>query len=129
MVKNGLFLTTDSSICAPLTHVKVKDIIDQSSKVRNAPLIYNLFDPGTTQLILNMPLQPLVTEDKLIWKGEKNGNYLVCSAYRMCVSDIVDNSHLYVPGHWNLVWKLKVPPKIKNLIWRVSWMFSNSNSL
>jgi len=35
------------------------------------------------------------------------------------VSEIADNSHLDVPGRWNLVWKLKVPPKIKNFLWHV----------
>jgi len=32
-IKNGLFLSIDSLIHAPLTHVKVIDIIDQSNKV------------------------------------------------------------------------------------------------
>lgn len=68
-----------------------------------------MFDISTTQLILNTQLQTL--EDKLIWKGETNGNYLACSIYRMCVSKIVDDSHIYILGHWKLVCKLKVPPK------------------
>lgn len=97
-LKDGLFLTTDNYIYALLSHVNVKDIIDHSTKVGNALLIYNLFDQNTTQLILNTPLQPLVNEDKLIWKTEKNGNYSVCSACILCVIEIVDNSHLHIPS-------------------------------
>jgi len=40
-------------------HIKVKDIIDQSHKVWNAPLIFNLFDPNTAQFILNTPFAPV----------------------------------------------------------------------
>lgn len=36
-----------------------------------------------------------------------------------CVDNIVGNSHLRRLGRYNLIWKLKVPPKIKNLVWRV----------
>ena len=84
-----------------------------------APLICSLFDAPTAQAILDTPLQPLVTEDKMIWKEEKIGKYSVKSAYKICVSEIADNSHMHVHGRWNLIWKLKVPPKIKNFLWRV----------
>jgi len=40
--------------------------------------------------------------------------YYVQSAYRTCVSEIADKSHLHVPRRWNLIWKLRVPPKVKN---------------
>jgi len=55
----------------------------------------------------------------MIWKGEKSGKYSVKSAYKICVSEITDNSHMHVHDQWNLIWKLKVPPKIKNFLWRV----------
>ena len=84
-----------------------------------APLIHNLFDVHTAQLILDTLLQQLVTEDKMIWKGEKSGKYSVKSVYRICVTEIADNSRMHVHGWWNLIWKLKVPPKIKNFLWRV----------
>jgi hypothetical protein len=58
-------------------------------------------------------------EDKLIWKREKSGKCSVCSVYRICVSEIADNSHLHVLGMWNSIWKLKVCPKVKNFLWRV----------
>jgi len=54
------------------------------------------------------------------WKpAEKNGCYLVISAYRLCIENIVNNTHLRKPGCQSSIWKLKVPSKVKNLIWRV----------
>jgi len=35
------------------------------------------------------------------------------------VSKIANNSHMQVQGRWNLIWKLKVPPKIKKFLWRM----------
>jgi hypothetical protein len=55
----------------------------------------------------------------LVWRVEKNGHYSVRSAYRLCMESIADNSHLNRPGNWSSIWKLKVPTKIKNMIWRV----------
>jgi len=57
--------------------MKLCDFIDQDLKFWKAPLIYNIFDVPTAQRTLNTSLQPLVTEDKLIWKGEKSGKYFV----------------------------------------------------
>jgi len=118
-LKDGCSLSTQSPLYAPVAHVKVQDIIEPSTKVWNATLISNLFDHNTSQLILNTPPHPLVHEDKIIWKAEKNGSYSVRSAYRIFVTEIADNSHLHVPGKWSSIWKLKVPPKIRNFVWRV----------
>jgi ribonuclease HI len=60
-----------------------------------------------------------VVDDRLIWKAEKNGLYSVKSAYRLCMEELVDVSHLRRPGYWSGIWRLKVPPKIKNLLWRM----------
>ena len=35
------------------------------------------------------------------------------------VNELVDFSHLHKPGYWAGIWKLKSPPKVKNLIWRM----------
>lgn len=35
------------------------------------------------------------------------------------MEEIGDNSYLHRLGFWNGIWKLKAPPKVKNLIWRI----------
>jgi len=60
-----------------------------------------------------------VAEDQLIWRLENNGHYSVRSAYRLCIEVFADNSFLHRPGNWASIWKLKVPPRVKNLLWRV----------
>lgn len=55
----------------------------------------------------------------MLWKEEKNGRYSMCSAYRLCVEELIDSSHLRRPGCQFGIWKLKVPTKVKNLVWRM----------
>lgn len=37
----------------------------------------------------------------------------------VCVEKLIDTSHLRRSGYWSGIWRLKVPPKINNLIWRM----------
>ncbi|GAU37566.1 hypothetical protein TSUD_153990 [Trifolium subterraneum] len=59
------------------------------------------------------------TVRRISTRGESKGDYSVKSAYRICVQELIDTSYLRVNGNWNLVWNIKVPPKVKNLIWRI----------
>lgn len=34
------------------------------------------------------------------------------------MEEVIDNSHLHVPGDWLQLWKMKVPLKIEITIWR-----------
>jgi len=78
-----------------------------------------VFDPGTASQILQTPLLPSVRSDTATWRYEKNGIYSVRSAYR----DIIHNTDVLlqhrVPRHWSTIWKLKLPLKIKNFLWRI----------
>jgi hypothetical protein len=51
--------------------------------------------------------------------GLPNRKYFVRSAYRLCVKELIDMSHLHKPGDWSAILNLKVPPKVKNLVWRM----------
>ncbi|XP_024642261.2 uncharacterized protein [Medicago truncatula] len=33
--------------------------------------------------------------------------------------EVINNDHLCRPGYWSGIWKLKGPPKVKSLIWRI----------
>lgn len=39
--------------------------------------------------------------------------YSVRNAYIICMKEIVDNTHLHKSGCWDLIWNIKVSPKIK----------------
>jgi ribonuclease HI len=97
----------------------VSDLVDPHTKVWRQDLISHLFDEPTTDAILSTPLFPQVLVDALNWSGERNGQYSVRSAYRIHTETITSAAHLYRPGPWSSIWKLKVPPKVKNLVWRV----------
>jgi hypothetical protein len=73
----------------------------------------------TAEAIFKTPLVEQVHADKMVWKAEKNGNYSVRSAYRLCVEELIDISHLKRSVCWSSIWRLKVPPKVKNLVWRI----------
>ncbi|XP_024636268.1 uncharacterized protein [Medicago truncatula] len=97
----------------------VGNLIDQERKVWNEPLVRQLFAVETANNILNTPLHHQVERDKLISKAEKNGHYYVRSAYRICIEEVINNDHLRKPGYWSDIWRLKVHPKVKNLVWRI----------
>ena len=82
----------------------------------NAYTVRQVFSADITYKILHTPLIPQVDADKVIWKAERNDRYSVRSAYRLCVSELVDYSYLWRPGYWTGIWNLKVPPKVKFFI-------------
>jgi hypothetical protein len=45
--------------------------------------------------------------------------YLVGSAYRLCIRELVDTSQLKINCAWNLFWKIQAPLGVKNLLWRI----------
>jgi hypothetical protein len=97
----------------------VQSLIDTTTKVWNSDVIQHVFSPEDTGRILDTPLIDQVIDDRLVWKAEKNGYYSVKSAYRLCVDVLTDSSHLRREGYWQGIWRLKVPQKIKNLVWRI----------
>lgn len=98
---------------------KVQSLISEQGKRWNVPLVRQVFSSDIADTILQTPLYEQVQHDRFIWKAERNGCYSVRSAYHLCVEELVDVSHHHRPGNWNDIWRLKVPPKVKNLLWRM----------
>jgi len=61
-------------------------------------LVKQIFSEDIATSILNMPLFNQVSNDRLVWKAEKNGLYSIQSVYMLCVEDMVDTTHLKRPG-------------------------------
>ena len=78
-----------------------------------------MFSVDVADKILHTPLISQVEEDRIVWKEERHGRYSVRSAYRLCVTELIDSSYLWRPGYWSGVWYLRVPLKVKNLLWRM----------
>jgi hypothetical protein len=97
----------------------VQSLINNTTKTWNRDVVQQVFSPAHSTAVLNTPLIDQVADDRLIWKAEKNGHYSVRSAYRLCVEVLTDSTHLRRDGYWQGIWRLKVPPKIKNLVWRI----------
>jgi hypothetical protein len=97
----------------------VQSLINTTNKTWNLGVIQQVFSPGVSQSILTTPLIDPVVDDILVWKAEKTSFYSVKSAYKLCVEVLTDSSHLRREGYWQGIWRLKVPPKIRNLVWRI----------
>lgn len=118
-IEGGRCISGEGQSSEVIQQAILVSLIDHSYGCWDQNVINHYFDHSTTQLILATPLFRQVEEDQLIWKAEKNGHYSVKSAYRLCMEEIADNSFLHRPGYWTGIWKLKAPPKVKNLIWRI----------
>ncbi|CAN1162134.1 hypothetical protein LINPERHAP2_LOCUS24328 [Linum perenne] len=51
--------------------------------------------------------------DVIIWPYSKNGQYTVRSGYRVLMEQVTDSSHLHVPGDWQKLWGLQLPPRMR----------------
>jgi len=90
----------------------VHSLMDTGNKQWNTNLIHHIFSADKANDILQTPLVPHIPVNCLILKGEKNGHYSVKSAYKLCMEELVDTSHLRRLGYWAGIWKLNAPPKI-----------------
>jgi len=102
-----------------LSNLRVSHCMLHNHKSWDVPFLESIFDQQTVNHITNTPLFTSVKEDRLIWSKESNGDYSVRNAYRLCLQELLDVSAYKIPGNWVNIWKLKVPPKVKNFMWRI----------
>ncbi|GLU13484.1 hypothetical protein SLE2022_301180 [Rubroshorea leprosula] len=71
--------------------------------------------------ILKIPIG--ACEDSLVWHHDKYGNFSVKSAYLLAYNPtpelgMHDTNRSLNTVDWKHLWKLKVPPKVRNFLWR-----------
>jgi len=116
---NGECIRSDIPGAHFVQNFTINSLMNLHDKSWNELTIRQVFSVDVADRILHTPLIPQVDVDRIIWKAERNGRYFVRSDYKLCVFELVDASYLWRPGYWTGIWNLKVPPKVKNLIWRI----------
>ena len=89
-------------------------------------MVKDLIDAHTFQWdkeILSIPLQSNPTRDVLVWKGNKSHSFSVETAYQVAIrlreqNQVEHSTASRDRTHWRKIWKLNVPPKVRNFIWR-----------
>ncbi|KAM6561714.1 hypothetical protein CsatA_030953 [Cannabis sativa] len=83
-------------------------------------LVRDLFNNRDSNLILSIPLSSSRICDSWFWNLEKTGHFTVKSTYRYLQLNKEADVNLNSSGVWKLIWKLRVPPKAKDLLWRAA---------
>ena len=105
------------------TTLKVGDLLHHKSMQWNRPLIQATFMQATQNDILRIHLSNTRTRDKLYWKENKAQRFTVKTAYHVTLRlhREVGVEHSTVGEEkrfWNRIWKMNVPPKVRNFVWR-----------
>ncbi|XP_021667678.2 uncharacterized protein LOC110655603 [Hevea brasiliensis] len=102
------------------------DLINQTKGIWDKDILFATFNPEDCIEILKIPLTSHVKEPELIWNFSKNGAPSVKVVYHMLKRVQAQTSHqssdcsleVVSPDVWSQTWSVKLPPKIKNFIWR-----------
>ncbi|XP_074378086.1 uncharacterized protein LOC141719606 [Apium graveolens] len=97
----------------------VSSLISPDQNTWDTDLVVDIFNSRDSNIILSTPIDKEV-DDSWYWRREKFGQYSVKSAYLMLEEGNPSNSSANNSGFWHTLWNLKIPPKVKNFLWRAS---------
>ena len=102
----------------------VSALIDHDIKCWKADLVKRTFLPFEADTILSIPLSYSLSEDKLIWTGNRRGEFTVKSAYYVALPVVETIQEGESSGGdpqtqlWKKVCHLNLPTKIRIFAWR-----------
>nr|POF06061.1 putative ribonuclease h protein [Quercus suber] len=104
---------------------RVSTLIDKINRCWSAEVVDSNFSAHDANMIKSIPLSIMESDDILCWPSNMDGKYSVKSRYRLLVNEElnspVDSSFLpQSKNTWRGLWKLRIPNRIKNLLWRAS---------
>ena len=103
--------------------MRVSDLINHDTRQWDRGKLVATFTQRTCAEILALPLNHLDSQDNLIWTANKTQQFSVKFAYRIALKwksrDWVEHSSARQHGAtWGRIWKLNIPLKVLNFIWR-----------
>ena len=102
----------------------VAELIDTNRGAWDISVLQEVFEPDTTLRIQQLPLPNSNANDSVLWKACTNGVFTVKSAYQLACSKrstgVTGSSSTMTQYRkfWKMLWKIKVPNKIKIHLWR-----------
>lgn len=104
-------------------NLMVKDLIDATTLQWDRDKVFNLFAHRTRLEILSISLQDNPNRDVLMWKENNSQTFLVKFAYQVVIrlkeqTWIEHSTASRDQTNLRQIWKLNVPPKVRNLVWR-----------
>ncbi|CAN1145802.1 Putative ribonuclease H protein At1g65750 [Linum perenne] len=110
------WITSDGSVGD--SDRKVDELIDPETREWKISLLQSQFNHEDCKAIMEIPLMgDADCVDKIIWPLSKNGFYTVKSGYRLLTETLTNSAHLHVPGNWQALWRLQMPPKMRMMGW------------
>ena len=103
--------------------MRVSNLINHDTRQWDRGELVATFTQSTCAEILALLLNHLDSQDNLIWTANKTQQFSIKSTYRIALKlksgDWVEHSSTRQHGAtWGRTWKLNVPPKVRNFIWR-----------
>ncbi|XP_060965138.1 uncharacterized protein LOC133034129 [Cannabis sativa] len=89
----------------------VSSLFSMETRSWDSDVVNYLFNNRDARLILSLPLSPTAASNFWSSSGDRTGLFLLQKNKTQHVSS--DNS-----GFLHKLWQLKIPPKVKNLLWR-----------
>uniref|UniRef100_A0A803QSN3 Reverse transcriptase domain-containing protein n=1 Tax=Cannabis sativa TaxID=3483 RepID=A0A803QSN3_CANSA len=88
----------------------------------NQDMITQTFHPDDVPIVLGMAPCYNNAIDDLVWDYTPNGMYTVSSGYKVATTNELNagpSSEEHTKKWWTEIWKLEVPPKVRNFAWRL----------
>ncbi|XP_062116553.1 uncharacterized protein LOC133830553 [Humulus lupulus] len=101
-----------------LLGAKVSSLLKLDRDGWDMDVVNDLFNRRDAKCILSIPINPNRSIDSWYWSLEASGLFTVRSCYKSL--QLLKNGEATIEekAFWRGIWKVKVPPKVKDLIWR-----------
>ena len=102
--------------------LKVNDFIDPYTNQWDRAKVNSWFLPQSREEVLKIHFENVEAQDKMVWNENKSNTFSVRTAYHVALrlKQGLGGEHSRARADkrvWNKLWKLPIPPKVRNFVW------------